>query len=354
MTTLVDRNYRVVGRTRDHARFVGARATETMIAAMRANPKGVTSSRSLDGQPTVVAYVRSQRTGWTTLVVVPRSEFVSPIVRNAIGFAVAALLMIIIGLIAARYFGRQISLELEALVSDARRLGDGELVAERRGRVDVINTVQSALHGAGVELRRRRERQQVMINELNHRVKNTLATVQSIAVQTFRGNDPAAPEKYTKRLQALADAHDLITQTEWTAVDIRDVVGRCGDQAGDGIFSSGPSFELPAQAALALCMCLHELATNSLKHGALSVRDGRVFLTWTVGEEGDLDLLWREEGGPPVSEPTRTGFGTRLIDRLVRSELGGVVERHFYATGLTFRGRFHVTPANRWKNDFDM
>lgn len=353
LITLVDRDYRVIARTRDRARFVGAKATPSMRGAMQAHTSGVTSSRSLDGQPTVVAHFRSPRTGWTTLVVVPRAEFVRPIARNAVGFLAAAALVLFAGLIAARYFGRLISIELRSLEIDAKLLGEGGQVAQRPGAVDLINTVQAALHVAGEELARRRVRQQIMINELNHRVKNTLASVQSIAVQTFRGDDPAAPEKFAKRLQALAEAHDLITRTEWTAVNIKDVVGRCGEQADGGIFSSGPSFQLSAQAALALCMCLHELTTNSIKYGALSAPAGRVFLSWTANDDGDLDLLWREEGGPRVTAPERRGFGTRLVDRLVKSELGGTVERDFAPSGLIFRGRFHVRRSSRWKNDFE-
>lgn len=353
-TTLVDTRYRVIARSREHARWQGVSATPRMIDAIARAPEGVVASRSLDGKPTVVAYTRSGLTGWTTLVVIPRAAFLQPVWRNGLAFAIVAGALLLLGAGVARGFGNGLIRELRALEADAERLGHGDPVATRASGIDNIGRVQAALSAASAELRSRASRQQLMINELNHRVKNTLATVQGIAVQTFRHADPDAPSKFDHRLGALAGAHDLLTQTSWEPVDIRSVVERCGEPAAEDMVASGPSVMLPPHAALALCMCLHELVTNSLKYGALSVPGGKILLSWTLdGEEGAIDFLWREQGGPPATPPERKGFGTRLVDRLVRGELGGALDRQYGPDGLQIRARFAPPEHQRWRNTFD-
>ena len=351
--TLVDGNNRVAARSRQHQRFQGVSATPNMIAAMAANPDGVVHSRSLEGEPTAVGYARSELTGWTTMVVVPQATLLSPLWRNGAAFAFLAAVLLLLGAGLSRIFGNAIIRELHALEHDAEVLGHGGDVAPRSGQITNVNRVQSALSAAAAELRLRSERQQLMINELNHRVKNTLATVQGIAVQTFRKADPEAPAKFDARLGALAAGHDLLTQTSWEAVDIQAVVERCGSAAGENMVAVGPSRLLPPQAALALCMCLHELITNSLKYGALAVPNGKVFVSWTVDERSAIDFQWREQDGPVVQAPAAGGFGTRLVDRLIRSELGGDIERRFEPTGLVVSARLAPPDGERWRNRFD-
>lgn len=352
IVTIVDRRKKVVARSQEHARWQGSQATPRMSAALDQAKENVVSSRSLDGNPTVVAYTRSDLTGWTTMVVIPRDEFLEPVIRNGLAFALLACVLIALGLGLSRIFGRTIIRELRLLELDATALGHGKLVNRRAQGVENIDRVQAALSSASHELRRRATRQQTMINELNHRVKNTLATVQSLAVQTFRTATPEAPSKFDQRLVALAGAHDLLTETSWEAVDIHSVVARCVDGPDVGIVWSGSEVKLAPHAALALCMCLHELLTNSLKYGALSAAGGKVLLSWTSGDAG-VEMLWREQGGPPVSPPAHRGFGTRLIDRLIKTELGGEIIREYAQAGLVARLRIDPPQVDRWRNDFD-
>ena len=350
--TLVDQGHRVIARTEGQARFVGVPATADMARAMRRSASGVVSSRSLDGKPTVVAYTRSDLTGWTTMVVLPRAAFVRPILESAVTFALLGGLMLLLGVGGARLVGRLISRELEALEADALALGKGVEVRPRLGSIEVVNTVQAAISQAGAELSHRRARQELMINELNHRVKNTLATVQGLAAQTFRGSDQVASRTFADRLAALAGAHDLLTGAEWTRVDVTDVVARSCAFAERTISTSGPSVMLPSQAAFGLCLCLHELITNSMKYGSLSVDAGSVLLTWEWADEPEeLHMTWREVDGPLVVPPTRRGFGTRLIDRLVGTELHGKTTWDFAPSGLVFQGVFKLTGSARWRTD---
>lgn len=165
------------------------------------------------------------------------------------------------------------------------------------------------------------ERQQTLIDELNHRVKNSLATVQAIATQTFRGDaGPDARDRFSARLRALAEAHNLLTQREWRSARLCDVVDAVIAPYEDGasFTATGPSVVLAPRQVLSFALVLHELCTNAIKYGARSVPDGRVEVSWDVSDEDGgrrLRLVWKERGGPPVVAPTRSGFGSRLIGR---------------------------------------
>ncbi|MEJ0023581.1 MAG: HWE histidine kinase domain-containing protein [Alphaproteobacteria bacterium] len=187
------------------------------------------------------------------------------------------------------------------------------------------------------------ERQRMLlINELNHRVKNTLATVQSLVMQTMRhASSPADVQSLLEaRLVALSRAHDVLTQQNWQGAEVSELVQRAMSafrtpQAR--IDARGPRARLTPKQALALSMALHELATNAAKYGALSGESGRVDIYWKVQAEDDgrvLTMHWRESGGPPVTAPSRRGFGARLIERNLSSDLGGAASLSFLPEGL--------------------
>jgi PAS domain S-box-containing protein len=183
------------------------------------------------------------------------------------------------------------------------------------------------------------ERQVLLINELNHRVKNTLASVQSLAMQTYRGAEAnaGADEAFIERLYALARVHDLLSETAWEGASLADVVGQTlapyVEEAGRFTIA-GPVVRLIPNAAVSLNMAFHELATNAMKYGALSTPAGRVDIAWRAEGE-DVAIDWRESGGPRVAEPVRRGFGSRLIERGLARELGGEARFTFRPEGLT-------------------
>jgi two-component sensor histidine kinase len=217
-----------------------------------------------------------------------------------------------------------------------------ELVRGVAGQAAVAIDNARLYAAAQQEIERRRrseEQQQLLINELNHRVKNTLATVQSIVAQTSRSGRTAEEvrEATEGRLLALSAAHDLLTRHYWEGADVCVVVERAlapfrGDGAGR-IRLGGPRAALAPQQALAIAMALHELATNAVKYGALSVASGRVLVDWTV-DDGRLRLNWAEQGGPPVSAPSGRGFGSRLLERGLARDLGGEVRIAFEPAGV--------------------
>lgn len=181
----------------------------------------------------------------------------------------------------------------------------------------------------------------LLVDELNHRVKNTLAIVQGLAQQTFRGNEATgeARRAFEGRLMALASAHTLLTQENWESAGLTDVITRSLDTvgaAGNRVHLMGPDTRLAPKTAVTLGLAMHELATNSFKYGALSVPEGSVKIAWTISTDGKrlLQLRWQELDGPPVTPPYATGFGRRMIERALASELKGEVELQFSAGGV--------------------
>ncbi len=191
--------------------------------------------------------------------------------------------------------------------------------------------------------KRAEEHQRLLINELNHRVKNTLATVQSIASQTLR-NAPSSEQARSDlegRLFALSRAHDVLTRENWEGADLGEIVAQAiapYRSRGESRFHcQGPGVRLSPQMSLALAMALQELVTNAAKYGALSNLTGEIHVTWLIDRSTSppsLRLRWEERGGPPVGPPTRRGFGSRLIERSLAHDLQGKAIIEFAPAGV--------------------
>lgn len=194
------------------------------------------------------------------------------------------------------------------------------------------------------ELKSALEHQRLLLGELNHRVKNMLATVQAIAGHTFREAAPLeARQAFGSRIVSLARTHDLLTRRNWQDAGLRDVVLEAlapFEGAPDGRFdiNAGGDVLLPPKAALAFSMALHELATNAVKYGALSNSSGRVGVAWEVarGSSEGLRFSWQESGGPPVRKPERPGFGSTMIEYGLARELDAEVVLDYAPDGLVF------------------
>ncbi|HEY2050999.1 MAG TPA: HWE histidine kinase domain-containing protein [Caulobacteraceae bacterium] len=192
------------------------------------------------------------------------------------------------------------------------------------------------------ETREAERRQRLLINELNHRVKNALATVQALVRQTLREqhSPPELAEAIEGRILALAAAHDVLTRQRWEGAELSALTKEATKPYSEycAFSFSGPTVTIAPKAAIALSMALHELATNAIKHGALSSPEGRVAVNWGC-VDGSIGLEWRESGGPPVAPPEKTGFGSRLLRRVLEGELGGPAELDYARTGLVCRIR---------------
>jgi len=192
------------------------------------------------------------------------------------------------------------------------------------------------------ERKRFDEHREILVGELNHRIKNVMATVQAIASQTLKNatSMEEARETFNSRLIALGKSHDVLTRENWGGADLRNIVTDTVEphSGGSNRFRiEGPHLWLTPSAALSIAMALHELATNAAKYGALTTQDGQIDIAWQLvgdGEDRRLSLQWSESGGPPVIPPTRKGFGSVLVQSVLAAELGGKVDVVYESSGV--------------------
>jgi two-component sensor histidine kinase len=278
---------------------VGKRATPLPFTTMSREAEATLQAISLESTPQITTFARSPLTGWTVAAGIAQGSLVGPLWRNlAITSALGAVLLLT---------------GLAFAVRMATTIARGEMLHD------------------------------LLIEELNHRVKNTLAILQAIAVQTFRSASKAERETFEGRLGALAEAHNLLSKEKWRGSDLRDVIGRVlrpfllDNQ--ERVRMSGPSVPLSPRLAVVLSMIVHEIATNAAKYGALSNDTGTVRLDWEILAETaqpKLRLIWAEAGGPPVTAPVKHGFGSRLIERSARDQLRGEATIDFLPRGVVY------------------
>jgi PAS domain S-box-containing protein len=466
--TVLDRNSRVVARSRDHGKFVGIVPAPDFGAA-EARENRAWQGLNLEGRPVLGAFAQSKLSGWRAFVGVPTQVVQAPLWRSLWLIAALAAVLLATSFLLAFWFGQRIAGPITRLAREARALGRGEPVhafasgvrepdlvsaamaaahrelaareaalrasearqrataenaavgiveVDRDGRFLRVNEAHCRLTGhsraeligrhfahatrqdfvaqdlelferqvkgelevytlekphvrtdgtvgwarisstavrdpSGAfqyavrviedisERKRSEERQQLLLHELNHRVKNTLTTVQSLAWQTLQPGKPLefAREQFQARLLALSRTHNLLNEAGWHSAQLVEIVRAelepYRGQSGARYVLEGEDIALAPRTAVALGMTLHELTTNSAKYGSLSAKQGIVTVRWHVGPEPDatLQLEWFESGGPAVARPIEQGFGSRLIKRLIETELAGRIALDYDAAGL--------------------
>jgi PAS domain S-box-containing protein len=213
--------------------------------------------------------------------------------------------------------------------------------------------------GVNVDVTERDEAEkarELLVDELNHRVKNTLSIVQGIAHQTFRNNvDPVeARRAFEGRLGALGHAHNLLTEANWENASLEELAQVTLDTKGTNaraISLNGPRILMSPKRAVSIAMALHELCTNARKYGALSTDKGQVKVDWWTTDDArpQLWIRWHESGGPPVSPPTRRGFGSVLLERTLAHDLDGRVTIDFKPEGLLCSMVIPLVPSDELK-----
>ena len=278
---------------------IGKRASPTLHAEMFRQPEPTFPTVSLEGVPLITSIARSSLTGWTVAAGVSETSLVGPLWRNLAITSVIGGILLLVGLAFA--------------VRMATTIARGEMLHD------------------------------LLIEELNHRVKNTLAILQSVATQTFRSASRAEREKFEGRLGALAEAHNLLSTEKWQGSELQDVIRRVLQpyllNNPQRVRMFGPRVPLSPRLAVVLSMIVHEIATNAAKYGALSNDSGTVVVDWGTMDERtgrQLRLIWTEAGGPPVVAPVQRGFGSRLIERSARDQLGGEATVDFLPRGVVY------------------
>lgn len=355
--TIADRDGVILAREPFPERFVGTRIPEPFLRFVRGAAPGTEEVMSQDGTRRVIGYIPPPVSISGLYVSAGTdSEQAFELIDRSTNRSLALLgLGALTTLALAWWFARTyIRRPVMRLVRTAETWRRGDLsvrtqMDERAGDIEAAGHAFDLLADELVLRQRERDRadqqRDLVIGELTHRVRNVLATVQSVASLSFRhAQGPEALKAFNSRLQALAKGHDFLTQKNWDQADIADIVrGSIAlhrSEAESRFALSGPSVLLPPNATVSVTMMLHELWTNAVKYGALSNEEGRVTIAWTAGRRDEdrgggiaLDLRWQESGGPPVSPPTRTGFGSRLLSALAQ-ETGGAIETIYAPDGL--------------------
>lgn len=302
--SLLDRAGAVFARIPNPDETIGRRASPAVFDELMRSDEATLDTASLDGVQLMSSFTHSALTGWIAVAGISESSLGAPLWRN---LAITSL----IG-------GVLLAIGLAFAVRMATTIARGEMLHD------------------------------LLIEELNHRVKNTLAILQAIAAQTFRSASRAEREKFEGRLGALAEAHNLLSMEKWQGSELQDLITRVLKPyllaSPDRIKMSGPTVPLSPRLAVVLSMIVHEIATNAAKYGALSNDTGKADLSWEVVDDdgglaakmAKLRITWRESGGPVVVAPIQRGFGSRLIERSARDQLGGEATVDFLPRGVVY------------------
>lgn len=354
--TVADRNGVIIAREPFPERFVGESIPNAHLPLVAALQPGTQEITSQDGARRVLGYIPAAAvatpvSGLSIGAGISVDEAFRAINRGtlrAAGVAVAA---------AAASIGIAIFLSRRLIEGPVRRI-QRVLALRRRGREMVrtkLRPEDGEIEQLGAELDRfmdelsaanrerdvAEERRRLMMQEMSHRLKNMIATIQSLARQSLRDRaEPQALEAFNHRLCILAQAHHLLLQDEIPKASLKATIsaalGSFADPDGQRIRLEGIDLLLKSSAVQGLSMALHELCTNATKYGALSVDGGKIDIDWHVCD-GRFALTWRESGGPPVEKPVASGFGSRMIEKLLAIELGGTVSVSYPESGVVCR-----------------
>ncbi len=342
VASIFDRRGALIARTRMNDRYIGTVISNEELAKRRAP---LASGKDLEGNSVLWGNATSNLSGWTVFVSVPVSQ-VDAVVRDSLAtYAAIVAVVMAVGLAGAFMVARFITKPLDDAARAARALGEGRPVKFEPSIVLETNAIGKALEEAAHLRAESDQRILLLMREVNHRSKNMLAVVQAIARQMI-GSDPKVfVRRFSDRIVGLAASQDLLIDSNWQGVELRDLVERqmalFRDLLGSRIFLAGPGVRLSPSAAQAIGMALHELETNAGKYGALSDEKGRVDVSWQTfkGEDGEprFRMSWSERDGPPTQAPQHRGFGHTIMVTMVEKSLSGKVNMSYDKEGLVWQ-----------------
>lgn len=355
--TVTDRTGTIIARVPNVEKYLGTKVGAQYLNLVTADQPGTLRARGRDGIERIFGYypASSIATGMFISAGISVDDAYGPIRRVSWISLLATLVSLLLSFVLAWLTSRElIRRPVGRLIATIRNWRGGDEAArtgmsESSGEFGVVGKAIDdflcelvAARQAAMQAQAQRE---LLVHELDHRIKNLLATVQSLARQTFK--DTARPEEavagFTRRLAAMSEAHGLLMKDNWQSAGMRDVVLAATlpftNEAKPQFAIAGPDLELKAKAVLSLSMALHELCTNAVKYGALKGSDGRVEIDWAVDrgdrpEDGVLRFNWVEKGGPAVVAPQKFGFGSKMIERVLGYELEATVETRYAETGV--------------------
>jgi len=345
LASIVDGQGRIIARSNDNR--IGIQSVwDAKRRALGLTGGGWLEGTDREGRDCVAAFQASQLSNWYVYVWVPRDVLMAP-ERAArwplLGGLAAALLT---SMLAAFVAGRSVQSAIGRVLQVARGLGQGQPVSFDNTHMQEANEVGVALVKAARQIAAREEHARLLLRELSHRSKNLLAIIEVMARQSERASRSRAEflERFGARIASLSRSHDLLVSQNWQGVPITELIRTqltpFADPVEQRIRMDGPDLVLRPEASQNIGMALHELGTNASKHGALSVPDGYVRLSWKEFHDSAgnarLEMSWQEIGGPPVVMPSGKGFGFAMLDSIVPSALGGLAHLDWREDGLVW------------------
>jgi len=338
---------KIVGRTWDEDRFVGKTASEAFIKNTEGD-SGVFLARTLDGVDVFDVYIRSTLTGWKIAAGLPVAMYQAPL-RHTLYVLGALITFGIVSSIAlsfgyARFLLKPVA-ALKALV-ETPQTTNFKLI---KSGIKELDDVADVLANSFLLLKDRDQHQQVLVKELNHRAKNALTAIQAIAYATRKYSTSLEDfvRTFDGRLNAMARSYDIITKNDWRAGELKELISECCKPFSDAqrFEIDGPSILLSPKALVGMGLVIHELATNAIKHGALSAKIGKISVRWRIEQREDrrlVRLTWSERGGSATTKPAGKGFGTELIKAVIGNDLQGEYSWDISEKGLDFVATFPV------------
>jgi len=334
---IADRAGKFVTRSQAHEQNTG-RPGRPEYLARAVGRSGTFATQNVEGSPILTGYYNSEVSGWLFGASIPQAVVAAPLTRSLIALVLTGLAALGLSILLAYAFGRPFAVASAGLAERAGALGHGKTVEPMSSTLAEFAVVADALTAAGQAIQERTRERGLLIEELNHRLKNTLALVQAIVLQTLQTTDmPGARVAIGSRLQALARTHDVLTRESWGGAHLQELIdGVIAPHGLERFACSGPPARLAPSQAVSLALALHELATNAVKYGALSTPTGTVQIAWQLdASKHVLTLKWRERGGPRIGEPSKIGFGSRLLQSTFSGD-GECAVAEFAAEGVTW------------------
>ena len=334
---IIDRNMHVIARTMDQERFIGQLASDALRRNMTGESGSFHGALSMDGAPVFIAYQKSVLSGWTVYFSVFEHILDAPLRDLWRTLFLMGVFATTFSLLGAFLYGRMLRQSLSMIATAARRVGQDDFTPAGSTYVLEMDEVGSLLTQADADLKRKDAHQRTLLHELDHRVKNTLAIIQSLVTQSVRGS--ASPEHFREaiigRVMALARSHEVLSAANWNTPELAAVVGAVLARESERIHYGGDRVSLEPRVVVAFAQIFHELLANAEKHGSLSRPEGRVTVTWRL-EGADLHILWVETSSEPPAVAALKGLGTTIVRICIERQLGGTCQFEATPAGLRF------------------
>ena len=356
ISVIIDRKMRIITRSVEEDRFLGLPASKSLREHATGESGSYHGALSLDGTPVFTAYERSQLSGWTVAFAIPETILNAPLHDLWRTLLLMWLSAIALSMLGALLYGRVLRRGLRMLARSAKRVGQADFIGRCQTAVIEMDELAKLLTQADADLKCKDVHQRTLLHELDHRVKNTLAIIQSLVTQSFRGS--ASSEHFREaiigRVMALARSHEVLSAANWKDPDLASVAGAVLARESERIEVEGDRVNLAPRVVVPFAQIFHELLANAEKHGSLSRPDGRVTLTWRL-QGSSLHFSWVETSAEPPTVAALKGLGTTIVRICVERQLGGSCRFEAAHDGLRFEAvvplksdlGLNATPINR-------